>query len=123
MCDYYYAALNYSTPENYCNTACTVGRIVSITCVIILASVSDISSHRVNFQLNGCGIACKCVCSNAALTIQRLGITVINRGKKKQKCEQQKVNFHIQFVRQTSHMNRIMQITFCHLKDLKNVKN
>ena len=39
------------------------------------------------------------------LTIQRLWITVINWGKKNQKSEQQKLNFHIQFVRQTLHMN------------------
>ena len=58
----------------------------------------------------GCGIACKCVCSNAALTIQRLRITVINSGKKNQKSEQQKPNFHIQFDPQTLSMNRIMRL-------------
>ena len=58
----------------------------------------------------GCGIACKCVRSNAALTIQRLRITVINSGKKNQKSEQQKPNFHIQFDPQTLSMNRIMRL-------------
>ena len=58
----------------------------------------------------GCGIACKCVRSNAALTIQRLRITGVNSGKKNQKSEQQKPNFHIQFDPQTLYMNRIMRL-------------